>query len=448
MPKYFFNDEDIFHNVLRARPKFTIQFYLNNAYINKEISQGVNLPNGSISYFQTSHDFAPFTPYIIWKSPDNTSDDLYPKGNKEINPAAMPQAGEELTASLPLASSIARNIIISGANGPQLTGGVSFQRTVEKVQGLKSVYNLYAPQSPYFNFDKYLMKNDGAPVELALVSNQIPPFTVVTGVPLIPKYINLIEVPRLFKDSRIERGTLNLKFYYTGTLIGAASDVTQNGTVIETHGPRTGSVIGTVMYKEGLILLTASYDLSTNTDGYLSPQSGTFADPTTVPLDPEWSATASWAHFGAYKSFITTSLDLASSSFAPASSSYVLEFEGVHKMPTVLMMAHAQKNELNWSNNPTFVERKGFHDSASVSYADIYVSSTGSQGYIEKGNIAIKNTVSSSFCDYSESYKPQTYISKIGVYDKDADLIAIAKFANPIRKTNEQDYTFKLKLDL
>jgi len=442
MPKYFFNDEDIFHNVLRAAPKFTIQFYLNNAYINKEISQGVNLPNGAISYFETSHDFPAFTPYIKWQSEENIGDDIYPKGNKEINPDAMPQVGDELTASLPLTSSIARNIIISGANGPQLTGGVSFQRTVRKVQGLKSAYNLYAPQSPYFNFDKYLMGNNGAAIQLP-AKNEIP-----IGVPLIPKYINLIEVPRLFKYGRIERGSLNLKFYYTGTLIGAASDTTQNGTIIETVGPRTGSVIGTVMYREGFILLTASYDLSTNTDGYLSPQSGTFADPTTVTLDPEWSATASWAHFGAYKSFITTSLDLASSSFAPASSSYVLEFEGVHKIPTMLMMAHAQKNDLNWSNNPTFVERKGFHDSASVSYADIYVSSTSSHGYIEKDNIAIKNTISSSFCDYSESYKPQTYISKIGVYDKDADLIAIAKLANPVRKTNEQDYTFKLKLDL
>ena len=34
------------------------------------------------------------------------------------------------------------------------------------------------------------------------------------------------------------------------------------------------------------------------------------------------------------------------------------------------------------------------------------------------------------------------------VYDPDGDLIAMGKFANPVRKTNEQDYTFKLKLDL
>jgi len=34
------------------------------------------------------------------------------------------------------------------------------------------------------------------------------------------------------------------------------------------------------------------------------------------------------------------------------------------------------------------------------------------------------------------------------VYDEDRNLIAVAKVANPVKKTVEQDYTFKLKLDL
>ena len=35
-----------------------------------------------------------------------------------------------------------------------------------------------------------------------------------------------------------------------------------------------------------------------------------------------------------------------------------------------------------------------------------------------------------------------------GIFDKDKNLIAVAKVANPVKKTIEQDYTFKLKLDL
>ena len=46
--------------------------------------------------------------------------------------------------------------------------------------------------------------------------------------------------------------------------------------------------------------------------------------------------------------------------------------------------------------------------------------------------------------------KPNTYQYTIqcNVYDEDKNLIAIAKVANPVKKTTEQDYTFKLKLDL
>ena len=40
-----------------------------------------------------------------------------------------------------------------------------------------------------------------------------------------------------------------------------------------------------------------------------------------------------------------------------------------------------------------------------------------------------------------------TYISKIGIYDKDKNLIGVAKLATPVRKTESRSYTFKMKLD-
>ena len=67
---------------------------------------------------------------------------------------------------------------------------------------------------------------------------------------------------------------------------------------------------------------------------------------------------------------------------------------------------------------------------------------------MENENVYVKNIVSSSFSTYSASFDAVTYIRSIGVYDEDRNLIAIAKVANPVKKTVEQDYTFKLKLDL
>ena len=60
----------------------------------------------------------------------------------------------------------------------------------------------------------------------------------------------------------------------------------------------------------------------------------------------------------------------------------------------------------------------------------------------------IKNIVSSSYKNHSASFQPVTYISKIGLYDKDKNLIGIAGVANPVKKTEDTSYTFKLKLDI
>jgi len=416
------------------------------------MAQGASLPNGTISYFENVSGSKPF---VVSGENVGPLAKIYPYKSRVATQKDYPKYdGIALTGSYPLTSSVERNIIISASNGPEVEGvtsvrtGVAFQKTVNKVTSLYNNYNSYAPQSPYFDFNTYLMKNGGKPPKEKLVSPLNPNSqanTIQTGSALRPPFINVIEIPRLYRGERINRGTVKLQFYYTGSLLAEASDTTRNGQLIETVGPRAGSTVGTVMYKEGMILLTASYDLHSLSDGYLSPQLGS-VDPTTVTLSPSFVDTSKWTHFGSYKSFVTSSVDALSSSFAPVSSSYTLEFEGTHVIPTMLMTAHAPKNDLNWSNNPTYVERKDTY--ANRSYNEIYVLGTGSFGYIEEENIDIKNTISSSFCQYTASYVPQTYISKIGVYDDDGDLIAIAKLANPVRKTNEQDYTFKLKLDL
>ena len=62
--------------------------------------------------------------------------------------------------------------------------------------------------------------------------------------------------------------------------------------------------------------------------------------------------------------------------------------------------------------------------------------------------MVIKNTVSSSYYKVSGTFEKQTFISNVAIFDKDRNLIGVAKVATPVRKTEEQDYTFKLKLDL
>ena len=76
------------------------------------------------------------------------------------------------------------------------------------------------------------------------------------------------------------------------------------------------------------------------------------------------------------------------------------------------------------------------------------IEKSSSQIYEENQNRTIKNTVSSSFSDYESSFRRQVYVSKIGIYDENKNLIGVATLGNPVLKKEEDDLTFKLKLDI
>tara|TARA_Y100000593_G_C4144698_1_gene254026 strand:- start:49 stop:672 length:624 start_codon:yes stop_codon:yes gene_type:complete len=204
-----------------------------------------------------------------------------------------------------------------------------------------------------------------------------------------------------------------------------ASDKNHNGELIHsgpTGSAYSGSTVGFVMYNEGFIILTGNYafklsgDSQTHTDTYVPGSS---------------AITASWVHFAS-----TGSSNPSGPEDNVLSSSYLLSLEGTTYTPVMTMFAHAPKGMLNNSFNPTYIEK-----------GQTIELSTGSLGFKENADILIKNTISSSFI-YDEAYKKQVFISKIGIYDKDKNLIAIAKLAKPVRKTEELEYTFKLKYDL
>ena len=73
---------------------------------------------------------------------------------------------------------------------------------------------------------------------------------------------------------------------------------------------------------------------------------------------------------------------------------------------------------------------------------------TSSTHYKESEKKVIKNTVSGAFSDMTASFQKQTFISKIGIFDEQKNLIAIAKPATPIKKQQDKEITFKLKLDI
>ena len=231
--------------------------------------------------------------------------------------------------------------------------------------------------------------------------------------------VNLLQIPSIMFGEQIKRGTVSLKFYYTGSLMDEAVDSRQNGELISTMGDTSGSTVGVVLYNEGFVLLTSSVDITTNQDNYLGE--GTLQN-------------SKWLYFGAYSPESTGTTIYSSKSL------FSVSFEGTQKIPTMTMFATAQPGDLNNSQNPTWIS------SSAADWRDR--TSAGETGYIEPKDTAIKNTIHSQYCNYEDEFQKQTFITEIGIFDKDKNLIGVAKLANPVEKKEIDSYTFKIKLDM
>jgi hypothetical protein len=217
----------------------------------------------------------------------------------------------------------------------------------------------------------------------------------------IGKDIRLISIPSMLYGSSIEKGSVDLKLYSEGTLTGRLQDTKKNGELIQTStGVGSGSIAGVALYNEGFILLTGSWE-----------------------LDDAFSEANNWIEF-------------ATTGSALSASSFDVNFRGTTRTPVMTMFAQATRGEVNSSNNPTFVQT-----------GQDKVFNSGSFLYIEKPDQEIKNIVSSSY-GVTGSFEKTVYISSVGIYDDDNNLLGIAKLAEPIRKREKDSYTFKLKVDL
>mgnify|MGYP003650354161 FL=1 len=386
MAFYKFDEDDLFLNTVQTYPqnKFYIQsgtVYINNFpnLAGQNTANHIGVPAGFVSLYEYNIDRPAGNNIYPFLIKNGMKDGFKVTPTTSYNSA---QYGDTIVSSYNMSASIDRIIASATSNSAS-------------IKALENTFNHYSYLSPHYQYSSSL--GDKA--------NQT---------------INLITIPSIFYGSSIKKGTVSLKYYITGTLIGELSDYRENGDLVQI-GPvgstGSGSVAGVVLYNEGFVALTGSWSLHS----------------ATIKYDPAAAQTSKWIYFGygTHKHSDGTTIALTT-----LSASYSLEFSGSNQFQTMTMLAHAKYGELNHSTNPTFVSSS---DSLSVS--------TGSYQYIEQAK-EIRNIVSSSFTDEAPKFEKTTYLSKVGIYDKDKNLIGIAKVATPVRKTEADQYTFKLKLDI
>jgi len=412
-----FTSSDIFRNILLANPKYVIAMCSGSLRINDQISQN-NENSSSLN------------------------------GIDYVGTYEYPKYG--YTGSYSYTSSISREFIYSTSSawGPYYKTFNYYYtnyRSLQKVAALKNILPEYISENECANLSYYLLDNGIPYYEVSNEPFTTSPFTSPGYYILPTQSLNLIDIPRDFYGNYIKPGSLQLDMYVSGVLTASASDSDKTGKIIQTFGNGSGSVIGSVFYDHGLLLLTASHSLSSEQAPYIQPLIKYTASASPV------NDSLKWIYFGAYSNTTGSGIE----------TKYKLTFQGANSIPTLTVMCHAEKNELMWSNNRTFIEA-GQGDDLFVGQTTSSTNITGTTYYSSSGSVlvpsdntfrenpmvTIKNTISSSFANYSASYEPQVFISQVGIYDKEKNLIGIAKLANPVKKTKSLDYTFKIKLDL
>ena len=407
MSIYKFKHNDIVYNRIKTYPKFKFFVYDEQIYINDEsnisgsfVTSSGNTSTGQVNLYELNVDRAAAnTGRSIMYDDVKDTGLIYPFVTKDGSLSSFKTVsagsfasfgyGTVMSASYPLTASMRRKFYQQGTARKHITA-------------LRNTLDYYAHKSSHYAYSSSLGNK-------------------------ATQDLNLISIPSIAFGSSIKKGSVSLKYYLSGTVIAELVDRDRNGELIQVSGSAyaqsqgQNKVAGVVLYNEGFIILTGSWKLeNTITRDYIN--------------DPSDYQSSAWKYWGT-----TTPGDgYTTTSGSTEYLSYGIDYRGTNYVPVMTMLAHAPKGELNYSNNPTFI-RSGQQKKLTPI--------TGSRIYREIDTVEAKNTMTSSYADPTGSYQKQTFITKIGLYDEDNNLIAIATLANPVKKLEDLDYTFKLKLD-
>lgn len=209
---------------------------------------------------------------------------------------------------------------------------------------------------------------------------------------------------RLLTKDEIKKGSFSIGFLTGGANsspsdlktisdYGAASDYRTNspageyGILYTSSAAADGTGVGLVYYQAGIAVITASV-----LPGVFGPRADTSTYTSSV---------------GSY----ITSGSITGSCDGLRNRMYNIQFNNTTELNSTVYFCRANHNEFNYSSNPT---------------------------YLSSSQIVVKNEASDP---------PVSYITTVGLYSADNELLAVAKLSEPLKKTIDSELTIRVRLD-
>lgn len=273
------------------------------------------------------------------------------------------------------------------------------------------------------------------------------PFSTPGGTNNIDEAI-FVNVKRLFSRDKIKPQTFAMQFFMTGVVDSTTTGqpnysnvnrTSTSGSAIFTdagigtqysYGGQVADValstnssytVGNLFYDQGILVLDAKKAMSgsQHISGTISGlRAGTYRDAASGQViigDVNGSGNPSAKFIPDF--FVSASIDnivdhIASCRFSSGSLT-AMTFQNVTNINSTLVFCRATADEFNYSSNPTFTDTDG--------------------------NIVV--------IDDATTDRTFSYVTSVGLYDANDNLLAVAKMSRPIEKNDEKDLTFRIRLD-
>lgn len=196
------------------------------------------------------------------------------------------------------------------------------------------------------------------------------------------------------------------------TDVGSATSVERSATGGDVgnlvNASNTSETVGLLFYQQGVAVLDMTKALRSNQ--FLTGAIGTVGSSASNlnfsgSFIPDFVVSASMDDI----------LDHITTSRFGSGSNTVMTFQNNTRLNSTLVYCRATADEFNFSSNPTY---------------------TNSEGRIRVINTGQENVE-----------KAFSFVTTIGLYDANEELLAIAKLSRPVEKNDEKDLTFRVRLD-
>ena len=239
----------------------------------------------------------------------------------------------------------------------------------------------------FVNFARLLGKDElkkGSFSMTLLTGGYGPPYRGATTVPLI------ISDTGSTSDYRVNSPAGEYGFLYTAT----------------------GSQVGLIYYQAGIAVLTAS---TFATGGYSGINDGSTPGEARTSGDggfgPPGSASYDFTSHSASIDAFLTGASISGAADGLRNCLGTISFNNTTELNSTIYFCRANHNEFNYSSNPT---------------------------YLAASKLVVKN---------KSTDVPVSYITSVGLYSADNELLATAKISEPLKKTPTNELTLRVRLD-